>query len=131
MKWGAPLLVLLLLACNRRLPDGTYLLPEDEPVTLRVADHLRTDRKQPDFFTFVSVLEDSRCPRGVQCIQAGRAVVAVRVLRGGKWQKETITIDGNAIPTDAGPLQLLRLEPYPDASVDDPPPYRLTVQSAE
>ena len=131
MKAITVLLLLLLLACHRRLPDGTYLLPDNEPITLRVADHLRTERKQPDFFTFVSVLEDSRCPRGVQCIQAGRAVVAVRVLRGGEWQDETITIDGNAIPTDAGPLQLLRLEPYPDASVDDPAPYRLIVQSGE
>ncbi|MGB3798545.1 MAG: hypothetical protein WA952_01950 [Lewinella sp.] len=123
--------VLVCLACSRQLPDGTYVLPEQETVTLRIADHLRTERKQPDFFTFVSVLEDSRCPRGVQCIQAGRAVVAVRVLRGGKWQEESVTIDGNAIPTDLGPLQLIRLDPYPDAAIDEPAPYRLVVRSAE
>ncbi|WP_116107287.1 hypothetical protein [Lewinella sp. IMCC34191] len=123
--------ILTCLACSRKLPDGTYVLPKAEAITLQIADQVRTQRKQPDFFTFVSVLEDSRCPRGVQCIQAGRAVVAVRVMRGGQWQEESVTIDGNAIPTDAGPLQLLRLDPYPDAAVDVPEPYRLVVRAVE
>ncbi len=130
MKW-LPLCLLVILACSRKLPDGTYLLPDDEPVSLGVGEHLRMERKRGDFFTFVSVLEDSRCPRGVQCIQAGRAVVKVETRRGGKLQTETIVIDGNAIPTDRGPLQLLRLEPYPDVGVDDPAPYRLVVRSAD
>ncbi|PPK87306.1 hypothetical protein CLV84_0244 [Neolewinella xylanilytica] len=130
MRW-LPLWLLVVTACSPKLPDGTHLLPEAETVDLRIGDQLRTERKGSNFFTFVSVLEDSRCPRGVQCIQAGRAVVEVQLLRGGTLQTETIVIDGNAIPTDRGPLQILRLEPYPDAAVDDPAPYRMVVRSAD
>ena len=37
---------------------------------------------------FVSVVEDSRCPVGVQCVRAGRVVVAVRVSRAGQAGEE-------------------------------------------
>ncbi|NJB87240.1 hypothetical protein GGR26_003020 [Lewinella marina] len=123
--------LLLLLGCQRRLAEGTHLATPDEALTLSAGEHLRADRRAPDFFTFVKVLEDSRCPRGVQCIQAGRAVVSVQVLRDGALTEDTVTIDGNAITTDQGPLQLLELEPYPDASVPDPGPYRLKVRLLE
>lgn len=129
MKLLLPLLAcLLLLGCNRRLAEGTHVISPDEEQSLAAGERLRDDRRAPDFFTFSRVLEDSRCPRGVQCIQAGRAVVAVQVLRDGALTEDTVTVDGNAIITDRGPLQLLQLEPYPDASVPDPAPYRLTVR---
>ena len=37
---------------------------------------------------FVEVLEDSRCPANVNCIQAGRAVVLVNVYANGRFLKE-------------------------------------------
>ena len=47
---------------------------------------------------FASVVEDSRCPVGVQCVRAGRAVVAVRVGRPGQPGEEvTLATD----PKDA------------------------------
>ena len=33
--------------------------------------------------TFTALVSDSRCPRGVQCIQAGNAVISVAVARPG------------------------------------------------
>ena len=33
--------------------------------------------------TFVALVEDSRCPIGVQCIQAGRAVISLTVAKAG------------------------------------------------
>ncbi len=122
------LLPLLVLACAPRLAEGTYLVTPDAAQSLQAGEQLRADRRAPELFAFVRVLEDSRCPRGVQCIQAGRAVVAVRVLRGGVLTDESVTVDGNAIPTDLGPLQLTELLPYPDAGVEEPGPYRLTVR---
>lgn len=35
-------------------------------------------------FKFVAVESDSRCPKGVQCIWAGEAVVLIDVLKNGK-----------------------------------------------
>ncbi|MBT8393572.1 MAG: hypothetical protein KJN66_01865 [Bacteroidia bacterium] len=37
---------------------------------------------------FVDVLEDSRCPKNVNCVQAGRAVVLVNVYANGKFLEE-------------------------------------------
>jgi len=37
---------------------------------------------------FVQVLEDSRCPANVNCIQAGRAVVLVNVFANGEFLEE-------------------------------------------
>ncbi len=37
---------------------------------------------------FVDVLEDSRCPANVNCIQAGRAVVLVNVFTNGEFLEE-------------------------------------------
>jgi len=37
---------------------------------------------------FVEVLEDSRCPANVNCIQAGKAVVLVNVFANGEFLEE-------------------------------------------
>lgn len=37
---------------------------------------------------FVEVLEDSRCPKNVNCIQAGKAVVLVNVYANGEFLEE-------------------------------------------
>ena len=126
-----PFLLLPLLACHPRLAEGTYLIAPEGVQALAAGERLRTDRRDPDLFSFVRVVEDSRCPRGVQCVQAGRAVVAVRVLRDGAFAEEQVVVGGGPVATDRGPLQLLSLEPYPDASVDDPEPYRLSVRFGE
>ena len=129
MKWLP--LVLLLVACQRQLPEGTILPGPDATVRLALQDRLRPQRKSPDLLTFLEIVEDSRCPRGVQCIQAGRAVVRVAVLREGRMVTETVTVEGNRVLTDGGPLRIEQLEPYPDAGVDDPEPYRLVVRLGE
>ena len=127
MRWLAFLFVLL-CGCHRPLPPGSFLLGPDADVRLAPGDRLRTARRAPDAFTFLDVVEDSRCPIGVQCIQAGRAVVRVAVLRNGQSVTETLTVDGNSVMTDQGELRIEQLEPYPDASADGPEPYRLLVR---
>lgn len=42
--------------------------------------------------TFTALVSDSRCPRGVQCIQAGNAVISVAVARPGAGPV-TLTLD--------------------------------------
>ena len=127
MKW-LPLGLLLVLACHRQLPENTFLIGSDVALRLAVGDHARASRKGSDLLTFLEVVEDSRCPRGVQCIQAGRAVVRVAVLRDGRLTTETLTVEGNRLRTDAGEVYLQQLEPYPDAATENPEPYRLVVR---
>lgn len=51
------------------------------------------------------VIEDSRCPADVQCIQAGRLVVRATVLGGG-WCKEMDLTPGTPVPVADGMLRL-------------------------
>ncbi|MRT15538.1 hypothetical protein F3C99_01035 [Vitellibacter sp. q18] len=71
---------------------------------------------------FVEVLEDSRCPTGVTCIWAGRAVVKVEVgSNGNKREKMLIfgetkrgeTKDTNLYSSSEFAIKGLTLNPYP------------------
>jgi hypothetical protein len=48
--------------------------------------HEKTTSKGNMRVKFLEMIEDSRCPRDVQCIQAGNASIRVRVTRGGRSQ---------------------------------------------
>jgi hypothetical protein len=52
------------------------------------------------------VVEDSRCPAGVQCIQAGRLIVRATVLGGG-WSKQVDLTLGVPIMVADGMLTLI------------------------
>lgn len=62
--------------------------------------------------TLVEILEDSRCPTGVQCIQAGIVRLAVRVQQSGR---DSLFPVGLRKPADIGGrwLHLIDVCPYP------------------
>jgi hypothetical protein len=84
--------------------------------------------------TFDSVIEDSRCPFSVMCIQAGDARVKLFVLtKNGPRRTVELTINGpgtNMFNTDNGAtIQLTGLIPYPEAGhTFNPAAYRANVQ---
>src|SRR4030095_4342211 len=65
---------------------------------------------------FVSVLEDSRCPKGEQCISAGNGKIELQLKRS---QKPPITMELNTLSGnqeaiyDGYDVKLVGLEPYP------------------
>ncbi|MEH6764100.1 MAG: hypothetical protein V7655_06340 [Aequorivita antarctica] len=71
---------------------------------------------------FLEVIEDSRCPTGVQCIWAGRAIVKAAVTSNGKTEEKTLTF-GETKPGEEKNTNLynskefaingLTLNPYP------------------
>ena len=71
---------------------------------------------------FVEIVEDSRCPREVNCIWAGRAIVKVEVTANGKKAEKTL-IFGEVRPGEEKNTNLysssefaingLTLNPYP------------------
>ncbi|HEU0022967.1 MAG TPA: hypothetical protein VFR55_15045 [Dehalococcoidia bacterium] len=68
--------------------------------------------------TLIDVPEDSRCPRDVVCVWAGRATAVLGVELDGKDLGElSLTLEGgagSALETIEGyTIKLLRLEPYP------------------
>jgi hypothetical protein len=62
--------------------------------------------------TPVSVVEDSRCPKSVQCIQAGTVRLLARIRKDGRVSE---TVAGLRQPADIGVgwLHLVRACPYP------------------
>ncbi|KAA8921395.1 hypothetical protein GIY21_20320 [Xanthomonas sontii] len=77
------------------------------PVRLGEIAAVDGPRVRPD-----RVIEDSRCPADVQCIQAGRLVVRATVLGGG-WSKEIDLTLGTPVPVADGMLTLTDATPMP------------------
>ena len=72
--------------------------------------------------TFLKVIEDSRCPKDVDCVWAGQAKIKVLINEKGKeaFEKEII-ISGSGIAailykSDAFVIKAVRLSPYPKTS---------------
>lgn len=73
---------------------------------------------------FVEVVEDSRCPEGVDCIWAGRAIVKAKVTVNGKTEEKLLTF-GEVRPGEQKNTNLyssanfaingLKLRPYPNS----------------
>ncbi len=81
--------------------------PIEGPVRLGEIAAVDGPRVRPD-----RVMEDSRCPADVQCIQAGRLVVRATVLGGG-WSKEMDLTLGVPVPVADGMLTLVDATPVP------------------
>jgi hypothetical protein len=62
--------------------------------------------------TPLRIEEDSRCPTGVQCIQAGTVRVAVRIAEAGA-AREAVASLGHSLSLAAGRLTLCAVTPYP------------------
>lgn len=69
---------------------------------------------------FVSLLEDSRCPAGAQCIQAGEARIKIQI-KNGKGARRTFEIGtraNNQTVSFAGyAIRLVDVAPHPAANV--------------
>ena len=69
-------------------------------------------------FTFVRVVDDSRCPKGVQCVWEGDATIELRVTPD-QGEPETVQLHVNArtakdVVVGGWRLVLDRLDPYPE-----------------
>lgn len=80
---------------------------------------------------FVSVVEDSRCPVGVQCVRAGRVVVAVRVSRAGQAGEEINLAsdpkDASAKTVNGYTVALVNVQPAKTVPGPSPSEYVITV----
>ncbi len=61
-----------------------------------------------------TVMEESRCPSDVVCIQAGRVVVILNVISGANGKTTSFTMElGKTVSTDALMITLNQVDPYP------------------
>jgi hypothetical protein len=74
---------------------------------------------------FLEIVEDSRCPMGVECVWAGQALILVRVSGEGDAQELTLQLgpaDSVTGVYDSYLFEFLALDPYPQAPDQDAPP---------
>lgn len=101
----AMLLVVSLVGCAATGPVTSPLI--EGPVRLGEIAAVDGPKVRPD-----QVIEDSRCPADVQCIQAGRLIVKVTVIGGG-WSKQVDLTLGIPVPVADGMLTLVDATPVP------------------
>lgn len=103
----AALIAISLAGCATGDPVASR--PIEGPVRLGEIAAVDGPTVRPDW-----VIEDSRCPADVQCIQAGRLVIRSTVLGGG-WSKEIDLTLGVPVPVADGMLTLIDATPVPVA----------------
>ena len=117
-------LALLLTSCGQKsitqdTPKGTNIF--ENPLALSLDESITFDGVT---LRFLEVVEDSRCPTGLSCVWAGRAIVKVEVTSKGKKEEKTL-IFGEVMPGEEKNTTLytspdftingITLNPYPDA----------------
>jgi len=90
-------------------------------VKIPLGDHVLLEDYRIDFD---KVVEDSRCPTGVDCVWEGRAVVGLTIVApDGKTEQTEITLKPTAVKADQLPvlisgenwaIRALALQPYPE-----------------
>lgn len=129
-------LTVLPFSCNKRVHESVTT-PETaagpvKTIALGATEGMKIGEtcqveKSNTRITFLDVVTDSRCPKGVNCIRAGEAVVLVQV--GGRSpQQVTIAADGKTVARVAvaeGAIELLALDPYPVARTEILPEQRV------
>lgn len=122
------LLALTLLGCQSQAAqadpiesglDQEFVLHGGQEVTIRGTD-LRLH--------FTDVLEDSRCPKQVECFWTGQARIAI-VAQQGQGASMTLEFNTNpapgqgmlTIPVGDYTIELKNLDPYPQTPDDSPP----------
>ena len=112
-------LMLLLVNCpgqdSNQTSNRPAEIPMDREFELKIGQEamIKGERLKAKF---ISVLEDSRCPKGVQCIQAGQGRVAVQLKNGNK-KPETVELStaatGQEMDFNGYQVKLISLNPYP------------------
>lgn len=91
----------------------TYKYKDDGITRLRIDQTATVDGPQ---VTPLKVLEDSRCPRDVQCVAAGKLRITVRIGLGQRTELRDLTL-GEPKQVADGTLTLV--EAWPDRKADD------------
>ena len=112
MKTAILLAAALISTGCARAPAGTGpAAPPAESATLRLGEEARLGGLE---VRALSIVEDSRCPSSVQCVQAGTVRLAIR-LRDGAITREAVLRPGVPEPVGRGRgLWLIAACPYPE-----------------
>ncbi len=119
MKLTLISLILLIMSCpgldSNQASNRAKEIPLAQEFELKVGQEAIIKGEQLKA-KFISVLEDSRCPKGVTCIQAGQGRVALQLTPRNK-KSETVELStassGQEIDSNGYQVKLVSLNPYP------------------
>ncbi len=114
--------VTLMLEAGPRMPNGSEFAESGEPFSLGV-DRAAVIGQDVLRVRFDGVIEDSRCPSDVLCVQAGSVHVAITVatsqvratsyVLGGETNFEGVLLAPASIEHEGFTVRLLQVTPYP------------------
>ncbi len=96
---------ILLVALGTATAGCAFTRPFEGPVRFGQIAFVGGPRVRPD-----RVVEDSRCPLGVDCVRAGRMILQVTVLGGG-WSRKFDLEIGKTVHVADGTLALVAATP--------------------
>ncbi|RMG80851.1 MAG: hypothetical protein D6714_13925 [Bacteroidetes bacterium] len=126
---GLFLLLLFSWGCDQKpTRQTTPVFQAGQPFDLKINE--KASLRDGDLeVEFVRILEDSRCPEGVNCVQAGQVRVQITTTTAGNTQTAEMTLRGKedaGTSTRAGDyaIELAGVSPYPQGSTRiDPKDY--------
>ena len=109
------LILLLLNTCSHSNSPSSVKLNQPFEIKFQESVNLKTDKVK---IRFVSVLQDSRCPKTVQCIVAGKANIELELKTSQKTQSIQLTTDPASNEATYGQfkIKLIDVSPYPDSA---------------
>lgn len=107
-------LVLLLVSCFHQNPKNPCEAPLNQEFDIKVGQERLIERDSLKL-GFISVLEDSRCPEGVQCIHAGNGKIEIVVRQAKDESRLELNTAMGAQEATVGSyeVRLVSLNPYP------------------
>lgn len=103
--------------------DGVTTASIGDEISLKVGEMLHLEGSDTQGFRFSSVENDSRCPKGVNCIQAGAANILIEEMNREPKQI-TIPAKGSRSNTtfsiNGAKVKVLSLDPYPENGAGKP-----------
>ena len=111
---GAVAFAALLIGCSKNTPTSTRVEPA-VPFQLALGQSAAV-AKSNSRIEFSRVIEDSRCPRNVQCVWAGDAKVEVQVMSGTNptaAELISLTPPRNQVRVGNLTVKFLKLVPHP------------------
>ncbi|HWJ68536.1 MAG TPA: hypothetical protein VNS79_00565 [Sphingobium sp.] len=116
-------LALMLAGCAAMVPVSPAAGPHEATVQYDETAYLGPLQVTPR-----DMVEDSRCPEGVECIRAGQVKLKVALVEGGQHSERVLTMN-EPLMTGAGALTLVATRPYPSITAKyAKSAYRFTVR---
>jgi len=107
-----PLLLFLLNTCGHSNQQKQAVLNQEFQLGFKESVFVQSEKSR---IGFRSLIQDSRCPKSVKCIAAGKAVVELEFVTGEESTTVQLSTEGESSEIEIGEykIKLVAVDPYP------------------